>query len=62
MTAPGFSRVRPDRKGEALGLNVIETDSQTLAIVTYAWAGKQFEQTGRRSFARLTAFQPERTP
>ena len=62
VTAPGFSRVRPDRKGEALGLNVIETDSQTLAIVTYAWVGEQFEQIGRHSFARLTAFPPEHTP
>jgi 3',5'-cyclic AMP phosphodiesterase CpdA len=62
VTAPGFSRVRPDRKGEALGLNVVEADDRTLAIDTYAWVGKQFEQIGRRSFTRLTTFRPERTP
>ena len=62
VTAPGFSRVRPDRKGEALGLNVIETDGQSLAVATYAWVETQFEQVGRRSFARLTTFRPEHTP
>ena len=61
-TAPGFSRVRPHRKGEALGFNVIETGAETLAVVTYAWVGTQFEQIGRHSFARLTASPPERTP
>ena len=61
VTAPGFSRVRPHRKGEALGLNVIETDTETLAVLTYAWVGTRFEQIGRRSFSRLTP-RPERTP
>ena len=52
-TAPGFSRVRPNRSGEALGINVIETDAETLAVLTYAWDGTQFEAVGRRSFSRL---------
>ena len=53
-TAPGFSRVRPDRRGEALGFNLIETDAETLAVVTHAWDGTQFATVGRRSFSRLT--------
>jgi 3',5'-cyclic AMP phosphodiesterase CpdA len=59
VTAPGFSRVRPRRKGEALGLNVIESDAEALVVATYAWDGQQFEQIGRRLFSRLT--QAERT-
>jgi 3',5'-cyclic AMP phosphodiesterase CpdA len=67
-TAPGFSRVRPHRRGEALGFNVIESEVETLAVVTYAWDGAQFEQLGRRSFPRTRNASPitpsllERTP
>ena len=49
----GFSRVRPDRSGEAFGFNAIEADAETLAVVTYAWDGTRFDQVGRRSFSRL---------
>ena len=47
-TAPGFSRVRPHRRGEALGLTVIESDAATLGVATYTWDGRPFEQIGRR--------------
>jgi 3',5'-cyclic AMP phosphodiesterase CpdA len=59
-TAPGFSRVRPHRRGEALGLNVIESDGATLGVATYTWDGRQFEPIGRRLFSRLTPPPPER--
>ncbi len=52
-TAPGFSRVRPRRSGEAFGFNAIEADAETLAVVTHAWDGERFDQVGRRSFSRL---------
>jgi len=51
-TAPGFGRPRPHRSGEAQGLNVYESDPQTLTILTYAWGGRSFAEVGRRSFRR----------
>jgi 3',5'-cyclic AMP phosphodiesterase CpdA len=51
-TAAGLGRPRPHRSGEALGLNVYESDAQTLTVVTFAWDGTTFSEVGRRSFAR----------
>jgi 3',5'-cyclic AMP phosphodiesterase CpdA len=51
-TAPGFGRPRPHRSGEAQGLNVYESDAQTLTVVTFAWNGGSFGEVGRRSFGR----------
>jgi 3',5'-cyclic AMP phosphodiesterase CpdA len=51
-TAPGLGRPRPHRLGEARGLNVYETDADTLTIATYAWDGTGFTEVGRRSFRR----------
>ena len=51
-TAPGLGRPRPHRKGEAQGVNVYESDAQTLSVVTFAWDGSSFTEIGRRSFPR----------
>jgi 3',5'-cyclic AMP phosphodiesterase CpdA len=51
-TAPGFSRPRPHRHGEALGVNVYEADSERLTVLTYVWNGSGFGEVGRRSFRR----------
>lgn len=51
-TAPGLGRPRPHRTGEARGCNHYEWDANELVVVTYAWDGGVFAETGRRSFAR----------
>lgn len=51
-TAPGLGRPRPRRQGEAQGLNVYESDAQTLAVVTFAWNETSFVEVARRSFPR----------
>lgn len=51
-TAPGLGRPRPHRKGEAQGINVYESDAQTLTVVTLAWDGSSFAEIGRRAFPR----------
>jgi 3',5'-cyclic AMP phosphodiesterase CpdA len=51
-TAPGFGRPRPHRSGEAQGLNVYESDAQTVTVVTFTWDGFSFVEIGRRSFQR----------
>jgi 3',5'-cyclic AMP phosphodiesterase CpdA len=38
VTAPGLGQPRPNRRGEARGLHVIEADPSVLRVVTYAWA------------------------
>jgi 3',5'-cyclic AMP phosphodiesterase CpdA len=51
-TAPGLGRPRPRRQGEAQGLNVYESDAQTLAVVTFVWNETSFVEVARRSFHR----------
>jgi 3',5'-cyclic AMP phosphodiesterase CpdA len=51
-TAPGFSRPRPSRAGEAQGLHVIRWRDSELSIETRIWDGVSFAATGRRSFTR----------
>ena len=38
ITAPGLGQPRPNRRGEARGLHVIEASPDSLRVVTYAWA------------------------
>jgi len=38
ITAPGLGQPRPNRRGEARGLHVIEATTGSLRVVTYAWA------------------------
>ena len=51
-TVSGFGRPRPRRQGEARGVNVYESDADTLTVTTYAWDGSAFAEIGRRSFRR----------
>jgi 3',5'-cyclic AMP phosphodiesterase CpdA len=51
-TVAGFSRPRPRRRGEALGVNVYEADAESFAVVTYTWDGRGFTEVGRRAFPR----------
>ena len=51
-TAPGFGRPRPQRRGEALGFNVYESDQESISVVTWSWAGRTFAEVGRRTFQR----------
>jgi len=51
-TAPGLGRPRPHRQGEAQGVNVYESNPETLAIVTFTLDGTSFVEVGRRSFRR----------
>jgi 3',5'-cyclic AMP phosphodiesterase CpdA len=51
-TTPGFGRPRPHRSGEAQGLNLYESDAETLTVLTFAWDGGSFAEVGRRSFRR----------
>ena len=52
VTAPGFGRPRPHRRGEAQGVNVYESDADTLTVTTYGWDGSAFAEIARRSFRR----------
>jgi 3',5'-cyclic AMP phosphodiesterase CpdA len=38
VTAPGLGQPRPNRRGEARGLHLIEADPHTITVITYAWA------------------------
>ena len=51
-TAPGLSRPRPHRPGEAQGVHVYEWDDERLIIVTRIWDGSKFSPTARRLFPR----------
>jgi 3',5'-cyclic AMP phosphodiesterase CpdA len=51
-TAPGLGRPRPRRLGEAQGLNVYESDDDSLTTTTLAWDGEAFVEIARRSFSR----------
>jgi 3',5'-cyclic AMP phosphodiesterase CpdA len=51
-TAAGFGRPRPQRRGEALGFNVYESDDESISAVTWSWAGSSFIRVGRRTFQR----------
>lgn len=50
-SAAGFGRPRPQRRGEALGFNVYESDAETVSVVTWSWSGG-FDELGRRTFQR----------
>lgn len=52
VTAPGLGRPRPNRRGEARGVNVYETDDDSLTVRTFVWDGSDFAEVGRRSFPR----------
>ncbi len=50
--APGFGRPRPQRQGEARGLQVYEAGERTLRADTYIWRGDAWGLTATRTFPR----------
>lgn len=57
VTAPGFGRPRPHRKGEAHGVQLLEWDAERVSMITLSWvasAGRagRFSEAARRSFGR----------
>lgn len=52
VTVSGFGRPRPGRRGEARGVNVYESDDDSLTVTTHAWDGLGFAEIGQRSFRR----------
>jgi 3',5'-cyclic AMP phosphodiesterase CpdA len=51
-TAPGFSRPRPRRLGEAQGLQVYRASAGELLVETRIWDGATFTPTAARTFPR----------
>jgi 3',5'-cyclic AMP phosphodiesterase CpdA len=51
-TAAGFGRPRPQRRGEAVGFNVYDSDDSTISVVTWCWTGETFAKLGARTFQR----------
>ena len=51
-TAPGFSRPRPHRSGEAQGLHVYQATTEMLVVETRIWDGFGFTPTATRTFPR----------
>jgi len=50
--APGFSRPRPNRHGEARGVVVYSADDAQLEVETCIWLGDAWQPTARRIFPR----------
>jgi len=50
--APGLGQPRPNRRGEARGLQVYEANERTIAVQTYIWRDDDWGLTARRTFAR----------
>jgi 3',5'-cyclic AMP phosphodiesterase CpdA len=48
--APGFGQPRPQRSGEARGLQVYEVDGRALTVETHIWRGDDWELTAHRAF------------
>jgi 3',5'-cyclic AMP phosphodiesterase CpdA len=54
VTAPGLTRPRPHRLGEAQGTHVITADPDSISIETHVLDGGSFAAVGIRRFARVT--------
>ena len=52
VTAPGLTRPRPHRLGEAQGAHVISADATTVTIATHILDGVSFSPVAERRFAR----------
>jgi 3',5'-cyclic AMP phosphodiesterase CpdA len=50
--APGLGQPRPDRRGEARGLLVVDADDEMLSVETYIWRGDDWGLTAIRRFPR----------
>jgi 3',5'-cyclic AMP phosphodiesterase CpdA len=53
--APGLGQPRPNRRGEARGLQVYEADANSVVVQTYVWRDDDWGLTGIRRFARGTS-------
>ena len=55
-TVAGFGRPRPERRGEALGFNVYESDQASISVGTWSWSGGgTFAEVSWRRFLRAPA-------
>jgi 3',5'-cyclic AMP phosphodiesterase CpdA len=52
VTAPGLTRPRPNRLGEAQGAHVVSADETSIAIETHVLDGEAFAPVAERRFAR----------
>jgi 3',5'-cyclic AMP phosphodiesterase CpdA len=50
--APGLGQPRPNRRGEARGLQVYEARESTITVLTYIWRDANWGLTATRTFAR----------
>ena len=50
--APGLGRPRPNRRGEARGFHLYESDPETIRVQTYVWRDDDWGLTAARTFAR----------
>ena len=50
--APGFGQPRPNRRGEARGLHVYESEAAALRVRTYIWREDGWGLTAVRVFPR----------
>jgi hypothetical protein len=50
--APGLGQPRPNRRGEARGLQVYEAGDESLAVQTYTWREDDWGLTATRTFPR----------
>jgi 3',5'-cyclic AMP phosphodiesterase CpdA len=50
--APGLGQPRPNRLGEARGLQLYEAGGRTVTVQTYIWRGGDWGLTAQRVFAR----------
>ena len=54
LTAPGLTRPRPHRLGEAEGAHVIAADEASITVETLIFDGEAFAAVGERRFPRAT--------
>jgi 3',5'-cyclic AMP phosphodiesterase CpdA len=54
VTAPGLTRPRPHRLGEAQGAHVISADETTIGVETHVLDGEAFASVAQRRFLRAT--------
>ena len=52
LTAPGLTRPRPHRLGEAQGLHMITADEESIAVETHVLEGEAFTRVAERLFER----------
>jgi 3',5'-cyclic AMP phosphodiesterase CpdA len=52
VTAPGLGQPRPNRRGEARGLHLVEADEHVLRVLTFAWSTQGWARIADRGFPR----------